>query len=418
MTPVVLAVKRVMPSVVNIATEEIVQVVDPFDSYFTEFFRAQPRVYKEAIPLGSGVIVDRAGLILTNYHVVRRASRVLVHLWNGKSYPAKVIAGDATNDLALLQLQKIAPEEKLEAIPFAVPDDLLLGEAVVAVGNPFGLEHSVSLGVLSAKNRSLEEGDRTFNDILQTDAAINPGNSGGPLINADGQLIGINLAIRRDAEGIGFAIPLRRIESVLSRWLVPARFSLATCGFVPGTHVDHGRMQAIVAEVEPDGVAAAAGLTEGERILKVNGMEVTRALDVGRLLWAHQVGDRVTLELEKRTLTLPLAKMASNSLLRQRLGVQLQELGRPLLKAMGLPLDLHGLAISELLDGSPLAEFGVRRGDILISIQDKETGSLQSVFETLSVAETGSTIAVGVVTVQNLNGQILLSPYRLQIVVR
>jgi serine protease Do len=264
----------------------------------------------------------------------------------------------------------------------------------------------------------LEETDGAFNDILQTDAAINPGNSGGPLINADGQLIGINLAIRRNAEGIGFAIPLRRIESVLSRWLVPARFSLATCGFVAGTKLRDGRMQAVVTEVEPDGVAAAAGLAEGQIILKVNGMPVNRALDVGRLLWARQPGDKLTLELEKRTLTLTLATLEGNGLLRQRLGVQLQELNRPLLKAMGLPLDLRGLAISELLDGSPLSEFGVRRGDILISIEDRDAASLQDVFELLRETGTGSTVTLGIVTLRNVGGQVLLRPFRLQVVMR
>jgi len=188
-TPLVRAVRRVLPAVVNIGTESIIRVSDPFESFFNEFFGTY-RYYKQSIPLGSGVIIDAAGLVLTNYHVVRRASKLQVRLWDGAQCSAVPIALDETNDLALLRLNVDGAQKKpFTAIRFAIPDDLLLGETVAAVGNPFGLEHSVSAGVLSARNRNWEEGNVVFHDILQTDAAINPGNSPwmrGPLAAISG----------------------------------------------------------------------------------------------------------------------------------------------------------------------------------------------------------------------------------------
>ncbi|NLZ64473.1 MAG: trypsin-like serine protease, partial [Lentisphaerae bacterium] len=173
--------------------------------------------------------------MLTNFHVVQRAGNVEVRLYNGKSYPAVLVGYDQPNDLCLLRLQgDFQGENALAAASFAQSGDLLLGETVISIGNPFGLEHSVSLGVLSAFNRNFSEGEISFSDIIQTDAAINPGNSGGPLVNLDGDLIGINLAIRQDAQGIGFAIPLSRIELFLSYWLRPSHFANAYFGFRPG----------------------------------------------------------------------------------------------------------------------------------------------------------------------------------------
>jgi len=415
-TPVVTAVQKALPCVVNISTEEMIQVVDQFDAYFNEFFNAHPRVHKESIPLGSGVVVDPAGLIITNYHVVRRASKIMVRLLDGKTYQARPLAGDATNDLALLRIQDLPKDEKLPAIAFAVPDDLLLGESVVAVGNPFGLEHSVSVGVLSAKNRSLKERDRVFNDIIQTDAAINPGNSGGPLINADGQLIGINLAIRRDAEGIGFAVPLRRIEQVLAHWLVPSRFSLATCGFIPSTRTTGNRIEVIASEVAPEGPAAQAGLKDGDVILKANGVSVTRALDLGRILWPLKSGDKLVLGLGgNRAVNVAIADMDAQTLLRERLGLQLQELSKALLKALGLPSSIKGLAISEALENGPLTEFGVRRGDIITSFGNEDITSLDQMHNLLTKAVPGSVMPMGLVTVQNLPGQVLLRQFKLNV---
>ncbi len=419
-TPIVEAVQKAMPSVVNISTEQVVQVVDdPFNAYFNEFFNSRPRLVKEAIPLGSGVVVDSSGLIITNFHVVRRATKIMVRLADGKIHPARMRAGDASNDLALLQVTDLPAGVKLASIEFGAPDDILLGESVVAVGNPFGLENTVSVGVISARNRSLQEGNRQFDDILQTDAAINPGNSGGPLVNADGQLIGLNLAIRRDAEGIGFAIPARRMENVLGRWLVPSRFSQATCGFVPDTRVVGSELNAVAADVDPAGPAARVGIKNGDRILRANGVAVNRALELGRVLWRLTPGQLLRLNLaDGRNVMFKLPEMSAADLLRQRLGLQLQELTQPLRKAMGIPAEVPGLAISSVEEGSPLAELGVRRGDIIAQIGDIGVNSVEEVGRRLRGLETGANIPVGLLTLQKVEGSFVLRQYRIMLSLR
>ena len=213
--PVVLAVQKVLPAVVNISTERLVQrqFSDPFDELFRQFFGQTRRPDVEGVQsLGSGVIVDEDGWIMTNFHVVRRASKINVALADGAQYEARYVSGDEKNDLALL---KIEAKKSLPFVEIASDKEPLLGETVIAVGNPFGLDHTVTKGIISAKNRKYNAGDVTFEDILQTDAAINPGNSGGPLVNLRGQLVGINMAILSQAEGIGFAIPAKRVASML-----------------------------------------------------------------------------------------------------------------------------------------------------------------------------------------------------------
>src|SRR5258706_1719667 len=211
--PVVLAVQKVVPAVVNISTERLVEreFNDPFEELFQQFFRQPRRPQVRGVQsLGSGVIVDEAGWIITNWHVVQRATKINVILADGSHYDAQYVSGDDKNDLALLRIQ---PKKPLAAVEIASEGETMLGETVVAIGNPFGFDHTVTKGVISAKDRSWPPENPQFEDVLQTDAAINPGNSGGPLINARGQLVGINMAILSQAQGIGFAIPARRVSA-------------------------------------------------------------------------------------------------------------------------------------------------------------------------------------------------------------
>ena len=418
-TPLVEAVHDVMPTVVNIGTERIIRVSDPFEGFFNDFFGAPIRYYKEAIPLGSGVLVDPAGLVLTNQHVVRRATRIQVRLFDGRVFDARAVSADATNDLALLCLTDVADEGPFSAIPFSAPGDLVLGETVVAIGNPFGLEHSVAAGVLSAKNRSLEEGGVTFNDILQTDAAINPGNSGGPLINLEGELIGINIAIRRFAEGIGFAIPLRRIEHVLAQWLVPARFSMGVCGLTPETIIRDSTLETVVGDIEPGTPADDSPLEIGDRILSANGTPIRRALDLSRILWPLQPGDTLTLESEERgSVSIVVGEMNTNLLLKRRLGLQVQELTGPLRKALGLPQDLEGLAISDVRPDSEFASYGVERGDILFRIADTDTRTLDDAMDAIRDVDPGSVLPVFLISMENVRGRLIARRFGVNVTVQ
>ncbi len=425
-TPTVLAVTKVLPSVVNISTESIVtqkfqryRRADPFTKLFNRFFGLQQQQNKTN-SLGSGVIVDPNGLVLTNNHVIQRASRIIVMLADGNDYEAKPIATDETSDLALLQLQGLPDGAVLAAATFSAPDDLLLGEQVITVGNPFGLGHSVASGILSAKKRKfIYDGDVLFNDIIQIDAAINPGNSGGPLVNADGELIGINLAIHGDAEGIGFAIPLGRIEEVLSKWLIPSRFSLTLCGLIPGTVTsEDGGTRAVVDDLMRDSPAAQTALKKGDIIKSVNGISVNQAIDVGRILWKLRSGESVRVSLasgatvEFATQSLP--ELSEEVIAQKRLKVEFQQLTPPLADALGLPYS-RGLVVSDVKQGSILGRRGVRRGDVVIQVGEIPVTDFTDLFRSLRYIEEGEVVNFVVDRIQSVRGRRLLHRYILAI---
>ncbi|MEE9275532.1 MAG: trypsin-like peptidase domain-containing protein, partial [bacterium] len=220
--PVVLAVESAAPAVVNISTSQVRRGTNPFsqqrnplaEEFFRNFF-GPPLKKPPGRSLGSGVIIRADGYILTNDHVVSGASEIRVHLAGNKIYPARIIGSDPTNDLAVI---KIDADEALPHLPMGRSEDLMIGETVIAIGNPFGLQHTVTTGVVSALGRSLgkrEKGHRNPADFIQTDASINPGNSGGPLLNIYGELIGVNTAIFSKAQGIGFAIPINRARRIV-----------------------------------------------------------------------------------------------------------------------------------------------------------------------------------------------------------
>src|SRR5882724_7693111 len=252
----VLAVEQVMPSVVNIATKSIVPIRDVFDQFFPGIPRQQH--FGEYTSLGSGVVIDEAGYLLTNDHVVRQASEIAVKFSSTANiYSASVVARDARRDIALLKINS-APGEKFHAIKMARADDLLLGETVLALGNPFGLGGSVTRGILSSKTRSLPKENMPLDmfNWLQTDAPINHGNSGGPLVNLRGELIGINVAVLNEVEGqpvqgIGFAIPIRLVEEALAD-ILPTEF-VKTFWF--GGRVKVGSYPLVLTSVQPESPA-------------------------------------------------------------------------------------------------------------------------------------------------------------------
>jgi serine protease Do len=270
---VVAAVEQVMPSVVNIATETVVERHEWYDELLRQFYGwpRGPLRRERTTSLGSGVIIDDEGYILTNLHVVRRANRIEVKLWDGRQYAAEIVEATERTDVALLKLVA-KPGEKFKSIKMAPDDDLLLGETVLAVGNPFGLGGTVTRGILSSKNRRPSMGEEPLNveDWLQTDAAINPGNSGGPLINLRGELIGLNVAVYRAelGQGLGFSIPVKEVSAALARFFTPE----VSHGLWFGARMraQDGRVR--ISEVQPGSPADTAGLKEGDVISRLNGM--------------------------------------------------------------------------------------------------------------------------------------------------
>lgn len=424
-TPTVRAAAKTLPSVVNISTERIVTqrfnrngLADPFSELFNRFFGHQERHYRTS-SLGSGVVVDADGLILTNNHVIQRASKIIVTLEDGTDIDAKPIATDEENDLALLSFDPAAVGGAFRSIDFAAPGDVLLGEPVISVGNPFGLGHSVATGVISAIDRKvIYERKVLFDDILQTDAAVNPGNSGGPIVNADGELVGINLAIHDDAQGIGFAIPLKRIEKVLSSWLVPSRFGLNLCGLIPATTIDeNGNRVAVVRAIIPDTPASRTTLKVGDVITAVNGVAVRQAIDVGRILWKLKENDVVKLDLEgERTVQLtvaPIAPLSGELLARNRLKIELQLLTQRLSDALGLPYS-RGLVVSDVTPDCPLARKGIRRGDVILQVGETPITDFTDLYRALGQQTPGDGVLLVVDRVEILQGHVFLQRFSVE----
>jgi serine protease Do len=401
---VVEAVERVMPCVVNIGTEEIVEYRDPFEEMFREFYgpyyRRQPREARHS--LGSGVIIDEEGYVLTNLHVVQRATKVWVQLSDGREFEARPIVGTTRTDVALLKL--ITPgRERFRAVKFARDDDLLLGETVLALGNPFGLGGSVSRGILSSKNRRppLENETLEIADWLQTDAAVNPGSSGGPLINLRGELIGLSVAIYREGQGIGFAIPIKQVAEALSTIFTPeVQNSLWF-----GARIRSGAAALSVTSVRPASPAEKAGLRVGDQILQVNGRAPKDFIECTDLIGASPKGEAtlvVQRGSDRRTLTVRLAPLAD--LVRQKLGLSLEELTPERAARLGFrPRD--GLVVAEVEPDGPAARADLRAGWLITSLDGNRTPDLFTAADLLGARKKGDRVELGV-TIRQQRGML------------
>ncbi len=325
----VAAVEKVMPSVVNIATETVIRVSDPFAEILQQFFDPYHRQQATNYSLGSGVIIDENGYVLSNNHVVRRADKIYVKpSTSPEIYQAKLIATDPRTDIAILKIEA-KPGQKFSAIKFAGDDDLLLGETVLAMGNPFGLGGSVSRGILSSKSR-LVASEAEHLDVpnwLQTDASINPGNSGGPLVNLRGELIGLNVAIIREAQGISFAVPVKRVSQAISEIFTPE--AVQELWFGAQLKSDAGALT--VAKIQPGSPADKSDLQPGDRIVRANGKTPKTIIELVKELTS---GRRVALSVlrnnQSKTLDVQLVpeKSVFNAdMIYQKLGVKLQQSG-------------------------------------------------------------------------------------------
>jgi S1-C subfamily serine protease len=399
----VAAVEEVMPSVVNIATETIIEYEDFYQRLFRDFFgrgNIAPQRQRQ-LSVGSGVIIDEDGYVLTNLHVVRRANRTQVKLWDGREYEAIPIVATEHSDVALLKI-RCKPDEKFKAVKFGLADDLLLGETVLALGNPFGLGGSVTKGILSSKSRRPPSGDEPLNvqDWLQTDAAINPGNSGGPLINLHGELIGLSVAVYREGQGIGFAIPVKMVSDALAGFFSPEVTDLLWLG----VHLKAVPNAIAVEFVQPGSPAEKGGLRVGDQIVEANGRMPGGVIHFNRLISDspdHKFSLVVRRNNERKTLNVKL--MPFDEMIRQKTGLGLRELTKDETARLGMQGG-KGLMIDEIEKNSPAEKGQLQRGYLLTEIDGQNISGLFPVGNVLSSKQKGEQAHLTVVAPRRLAG--------------
>ncbi len=386
-TPVVAAVEKVRGAVVNVAAEQLVRIRIPSgrgdsmaDLLFGDLFE-RPRFRRgyQVTSLGSGVIVSPEGYVLTNNHVVERGARFRVQLLDGREVGAKVVGTDPSSDLAVLKLDT---KEKMPFVPPGRSDDLLIGETVIAIGNPFGLANTVTTGVVSAVHRNFKAGDRTLFDFIQTDASINPGNSGGPLLNIEGQLIGVNTAILGErSAGIGFAIPIDRAKRIAEDLIQHGEVREGYTGLdvqdLAGREDESGKKESArvaVASVEPGSPAASAGFRKGDVIESVEGHSIESAEEYRFRVRDLPIGGTAKVDVLRggERLTLPLRAVdlspdKLDALVARRTGIELGE------------TRIQGeryVVARAIRRGSPAARVGLAPGDVIREVNSREVSTV------------------------------------------
>jgi len=405
-TPVVKVFEARSGSVVNISATRIVEMRrhPGLPGIFEDLFDLpRPRRRMKRTSVGSGFVLHASGYVVTNAHVVSRTAERQVIFGDGSAYEAQIVAADNRRDLAIL---KIDPPASLDPVPLGRSSDLMVGETVVAIGNPLGYRHTVTAGVVSALGRTLEkDGEVIFDNLIQTDASINPGNSGGPLLNVLGELVGINTAIRADAQNIGFAIPVDRLREILPEMLdVERRYGIRT-----GLSVRTTGAGCQVSEVAEDSPAEAAGLEPGRVITEIDGKRVRNRIDFHISLIEREAGEvlelrddsgaRYTLELGAR------AEPEAGDRLAAQLGLTAEPMTERMARAMRLK-GKAGLVVTEVEPGGPADEAGVERGDVIVRIGRHAPQTLEDVAELLSHAASGDPVDL---TILRARGQRLLS---------
>lgn len=393
-TPVVKAVGKVGPAVVNISVDYEVSVRpgflggfnDPFfDNFFQDFFDPRFDSKRTYTSLGSGVIIDGGkGLILTNAHVVETKGEIKVTLQDAREFTAKIIGSASDYDLAILQIET---SEDLPAVPMGTSSDLMVGETVIAIGNPFGFSNTVTTGIISSLDRNIRTRDKTFVNLIQLDASINPGNSGGPLLNIYGELIGINTAIYANAQGIGFAIPIDLAQKIMQDLITHGRIKQSWVGLIvqpmdaglAGYMGLENRNALLVRLVEQGSPAAKAGLINGDIITAVNGKSLSTVAEYKNFENQVRVGEESVFSVlrDKKTTTIKL--IAANypddnapMLIKRLLGIEIKA-----------ALQNQGVAVSAVEAESFLGKQGLRVNDVILGINSAAIPTPELFYEAL-----------------------------------
>ncbi|MBF0357773.1 MAG: DegQ family serine endoprotease [Magnetococcales bacterium] len=420
-------IKKLKPVVVNISitqtasnkkSRELLGGLrnSPFEEFFRQFLDKIPEESFTSRSLGSGVLIDSKGYIVTNNHVVSDADEIMVRLFDEREFSAKVVGRDKKTDLALIQIDA---DGGLPVAKLGDSDSAEVGSWVVAIGNPFGLEATVTAGIISATGRMI--GNGPYDDFLQTDAAINPGNSGGPLFNLDGEVIGINTAIMSrsgGSMGIGFAIPINMARSVIKQlkengkvtrgWLgVRIQTVTPELAAALGMKQKHG---ALVASVEPDSPAEKSGILAGDVIVRFDGRKVHRMKELPGVVAKVPVGKSVPMQIfrdgQLKTIRVVVAVLddtesgggrTSNKPRENKLsaiGLTVQPLLPAMLEQLNVPKKTKGVVVSDVDKGGIGAESGIRPGDVIIEIDRKAVRSMSDFNSATKKLKPGSTLLI------------------------
>jgi len=407
--------EKVGPAVVNIDTVRMVKQGSPFfsqDPIFRQFFGEQFKDYSRTIPqkgTGSGFIISQEGYILTNEHVVHKAEKIKVTLSDGREFDGKVIGSDLDSDIAIVKIDS----DDLPIVTLGDSDKLRVGEIVVAIGNPYGLQQTVTMGVVSAEGRSIPVEEHTYRNFIQTDAAINPGNSGGPLLNTKGEVVGINTAIIAYAQGIGFAIPINipkkniddliKLGKVIRPWL-GVYIQKLTPEITKQFDLPEDAKGVLVGDVVKDSPAEVAGIKRGDVISKVNNEEVVSPEELQDKIRSIKVGENANIEISRNGKTLSfivkIAEMPTEQGTEEipkaktfsvQTGLKVEIVTSEVAKELGLP-QVQGLVITEVIPGSSADDMGLQRGDVILEANRTEVSSIDEWDGVISKLEPGDTL--------------------------
>jgi serine protease Do len=400
-------VDHLRPAVVNVSTTQVVKGQrramprlpvpnpfgerDPFEEFFDRFFGGEgPQRELRRRSLGSGFIISKDGYIVTNNHVVENAADIKVSLSDKEEFDAKVVGRDPKTDVALI---KIEAKKDLPVTPLGDSSKLRVGEWVVAIGNPFGLGHTVTAGIVSAKGRIIGAGP--YDDFIQTDASINPGNSGGPLFNLEGGVVGINTAIVASGQGIGFAIPINVAKDLLvqlrekgkvTRGWLGVQVQRVTPELAKSFGLDRER-GALVADVVPDTPAERAGIERGDIIVEFNGRKIEEMNDLPRVVAVTPPGGEAEVKVlrkgQEKVVRVKVAEMKEERVagggggtIEEGLGLTAQELTPEIARSLGLS-DTKGVVVSNVEEDSPADEAGIQRGDLILEVNQKKIANVR-----------------------------------------
>ncbi|OGP67958.1 MAG: peptidase [Deltaproteobacteria bacterium RBG_16_44_11] len=399
--------ERVKPAVVNISTTKTTagrSFGSPFgrspfgDDFFDRFFGDIPQREFKQRSLGSGFVISNDGYIFTNNHVVEKADKILVKLSDNREYEAKIIGTDTKTDIALI---KIKPSNSLPVVEIGDSDQVKVGEWVIAIGNPFGLEQTVTAGIVSAKGRVIGAGP--YDNFIQTDASINPGNSGGPLFSMDGKVIGINTAIVAQGQGIGFAIPINMAKGILGDLKTKGKVTRGWLGISVQDITEDiaknlnykDKKGALVSDVFKGDPADKAGIKVGDIVIEINHKPIKDTHELLLTIATMQVGERVSIKAirdgKEIAFQVVVAErkdkvdMVSTKGSTGHFGIAAQDITPEMAKQLGIPRE-GGVIVTEVLNGSPADDVGIQPQDIIVQVNRVKINSMKDYTREISKA--------------------------------